>query len=155
MDEPRGAPRDAVADPANVPAGKEGGVLRSMRGGDRSGQATVEFALASMFFLLIVFATVDFGRAVFVAADMGNAVREGARYAKLNPADTAGIKATVVGKVVGAGLTTAGVSSSCAGGCIVGGTVTVLATVRFSAVTQGFLGIPALTLRASEQVDIE
>jgi Flp pilus assembly protein TadG len=121
----------------------------------KSGQATVEFALASLVFLLFVFGTIDFGRAIFVSAELHNAAREGTRYGIVHPTDTAGMKSAVVAKAVGTGLTTAGVTVSCSGGCTTGGTVTVSAQVSFSAVTQSFLGIPALTLNASSTAEIE
>ena len=62
--------------------------LPRRRRGDGSrvhpGQAIVEFAFASIIFLLIVFGTIDFGRAIFIAGDLHNAAREGARYGKVH-----------------------------------------------------------------------
>jgi Flp pilus assembly protein TadG len=121
----------------------------------RSGQSTVEFALASLVFMLVTFGTVDFGRAIFIESDLHNAVREGSHYGAMKPSDTAGVKATVVSKAASTGLTTSGVTMSCTGGCTTGGTVTVTASVSFRAITQSFLGISAFTLSASSTADIE
>lgn len=121
----------------------------------RAGQATVEFALCLTVFLMIVFGTVDFGRALFLKSELDNAVREGARYGKLHPTATSGVQAKVVSSASDTGLTTSGVSVSCAGGCVTGGTMTVSATVSFSAVTQQLLGLSSFSLTARAVVDIE
>jgi Flp pilus assembly protein TadG len=117
----------------------------------RPGQATVEFAFASMIFLLFVFGTIDFGRAIFITADLHNAAREGSRYGSLHPTDCAGMQSAAVAKAVGTGLTTAGVTASCPGS----GTVSVTVSISFKAVTQMFLGIPALTLHATSNAEVE
>lgn len=120
------------------------------------GQAVVEFAIAGIVFFLIVFGTVDFGRAIFMHSELTNAVREGARYAQVRPTQTAGIKDAVVNKSPGLGVTAADVSVSCfPAGCKPGGTVRVTATMQFRAVTQSLLGIQPLTLRASAENTIE
>jgi Flp pilus assembly protein TadG len=121
----------------------------------RSGQATVEFALASTVFMLLVFGALDFGRAIFISAELHNAVREGSRYGTMHPTDDAGIRDTVVNHATGTGLTTAGVTTACPSGCVSGRTVTVSASVPFSTVTQNLLGIPALTLGSSASREIE
>ena len=61
---------------------------RRRRGSD--GQSLVEFALVLPLFLLLFFAIVDMGRAVFVYNSVTNAAREGARLAIVNQ-DTASI----------------------------------------------------------------
>lgn len=126
---------------------------RAMR--NESGQATVEFALCLTVFLMIVFGTVDFGRALFLKTELDNAVREGARYGKMHPTAISGVQARVVNFAGDTGLTTSGVSVSCAGGCVTGGTMTVSATVSFSAITQNLLGLPSFSLGARAVVDIE
>ncbi len=50
------------------------------RSGSR-GQALLEFALVAPIFFLILFAIIEFGRAVYVTQVLNNAAREGARYA--------------------------------------------------------------------------
>lgn len=45
-----------------------------------SGQALVEFAMAVTVFLLLVFATIDFGYFYFVKVSLQNAVRQAGRY---------------------------------------------------------------------------
>jgi Flp pilus assembly protein TadG len=51
-----------------------------------SGQSVVEFSLVSLVLLLIVFGTIDLGRAVFVRSMLTNAVREAARNGSIYPA---------------------------------------------------------------------
>lgn len=122
----------------------------------QSGQATVEFALASVVFLLMLFGTIDFGRAIFVLSDLHNATREGTRYGIIRPTDTGGIKDRVVQMGIGTGVTASMVSVTCSGaGCVSGGTVNVSASVTFQAVTQSFLGIPAITLTSATSATIE
>jgi Flp pilus assembly protein TadG len=121
----------------------------------RSGQAIVEFALASLVFLLIVFGTIDFGRAIFISGELHNAAREGARYGKIKPSDTANIRQRVLDQSTGTGLTAANIGVTCTGACKSGDTLTVTTTVQFTAVTQDFLGISPITLTSSANVDIE
>ena len=47
---------------------------------DESGVALLEFALFVSLLLLLVFGTIDFGRALFTANNLTAAAREGARY---------------------------------------------------------------------------
>lgn len=119
------------------------------------GQAIVEFALASLVFLMVVFGTIDFGRAVFISAELRNAAREGARYGKINPTSTSAIRTEVLNHAVGTGLTSGGVTVACTGGCKADDKVTVTATVGFQAITQNLLGIGPLTLRSSSTARIE
>lgn len=121
----------------------------------RSGQAIVEFALASMIFLMVMFGTIDFGRAVFISAELRNAAREGARYGKIHPTDTAAIRAETVKYAVGTGLTTGSVTVTCSGSCKADDKVTVSVSVGFQAITQSLLGIGPLTLSSSSTTRIE
>jgi Flp pilus assembly protein TadG len=115
----------------------------------------VEFAFASMIFLTIVFGTIDFGRAIFISADLHNAAREGARYGKIKPTDTSGIQTRAVDKAAGTGLTAGNVGVTCSGVCKFGDTLTVTTQVQFQAVTQKLLGISPFTISSSAKVDIE
>ncbi len=122
---------------------------------DQTGQAIVEFALASLVFLMIVFGTIDFGRAIFISAELRNAAREGARYGKINPSQTSEIRNRVLDKSFGTGLTASNIGVSCTGACKFGDTLTVTTAVQFTAVTQNLLGIGPITLGSSSTVDIE
>lgn len=51
------------------------------------GQTLLEFALVIGFLLLLLFGIIDFSRLFFAYATMSNGVREGARYAIVNPGD--------------------------------------------------------------------
>ena len=142
------------------------------------GQATVEFAIVSIFLLLTVLGTIDFGRAIFLKSELENAVREAAREARtvtarpgqvgppcdsianivnlrvkmMNP-DQGG--ACNVGEHPRPGLQNATVTYSCSPSCTSGGKLTVTASLPFQAVTQEFLGISPLTLQASATVTLE
>lgn len=120
-----------------------------------SGQGIVEFALASTVFLLIVLGTIDFGRAIYLSAELHNAVREGTAVGRLQPTNTAAIRDAVVKYAIGNGLDPGRVTVSCDGGCTTGNTLTVRASTDFQAITQTFLGIPAFTMSSSATVDIE
>ena len=130
--------------------------LRSLRTGERSGQAIVEFALVSVAFFMLVFGTIDFGRAVYMYSELSNAVREGARYGKINPAETANIKNRVIDKSPSLNVAYGNIAVSCTGGCYPGcADVTVSASIEFRAITQEFLGIGPITLRSSAKVEAE
>ncbi len=131
-----------------------GGVAR--RATDRRwGQATVEFAFAGTIFIMIVFGTIDFGRAIFSYSELHNAVREGARVAKVRPNDTNAIRSKVITMSPGLGLTSGGIGVACTGGCAVGGSVTVTASINFAGITQNLFGISPFTMASSARVDIE
>ena len=49
------------------------------------GQSLVEMGLALPLFLLLVFSFIDLGRAIYYSSALGNAVREGARFASVTP----------------------------------------------------------------------
>jgi Flp pilus assembly protein TadG len=139
-----------------------------------SGQATVEFAIASVVFLLIVFGTIDFGRVIFLNAELESAVRDVAREGKVGAANGQGVNIASlenhVAKVKNPevpnapdstlqprpGLQDADVTVVCTHDpCGSGDTLTVSATLPFSAVTQEFLGIKPLTLEATASVVVE
>jgi Flp pilus assembly protein TadG len=121
----------------------------------RPGQAIVEFALASLLFLMIVFGTIDLGRAAFTAVTLHNAVREASRYGKVNPTQTGTMQTMVSDRVAQTGSSTNSVSVSCGGGCTSGGDLTVTGTIQFQAITQNLLGISPFTISSSSKVDIE
>ena len=125
------------------------------RNAARPGQGIVEFALASTIFLLIVLGTIDFGRSIFLAAELRNAVREGTAVGRIQPTNTSAIKSAVVAHGTGNNIPSGNVSVSCTGGCTTGGTITVSASIGFQAVTQDLLGISPITMNASSTVDIE
>ena len=121
----------------------------------KPGQAIVEFALASLVFLMIVFGTIDFGRAIFTAVTLHNAVREGARYGKVNPTQTGTIQTKVTDQVSKTGSSVSSVTVSCSSGCTSGNSMTVTASIPFQAITQQLLGISPFTMSSSSTVDIE
>lgn len=68
-------------------------MTRARRGED--GQALVEFSLALVPFLLIVFGIIDGGYATYAYVTLGNAVREGTRVAIVSTATDAEVRAAV------------------------------------------------------------
>ena len=140
MDSPHLAPD--VENPAPRPRSPR--VLRALRSRERSGQAIVEFAMVSLAFFMIVFGTIDFGRAIFMYSQLHNAVREGARYGKMNPTATNDIQELVLEKAPSLGMVPDSVSVSCTGGCYPGcADVTVAATAYFAPLTARLLGLGA------------
>ena len=140
------------------------------------GQATVEFAIVSIFLLLTVLGTIDFGRAIFLKSELENAVREAAREARtvtarpgqVGPpcdsiANIVNLRVKMmrnpggcnVGDHPRPGLQSATVTYSCSPSCSSGGRLTVIARLPFQAVTQEFLGISPMTLQASATVTLE
>lgn len=119
------------------------------------GQATVEFAFAGILALTLIFGTIDFGRAIYIKSTLTNAVREGARYGQIHPADTSGIKRAVVDVSPGLGLRTSSVSVACVDTCTPGERIIIRASLDFSAVTQQFLGVRPIRLTSSASVTIE
>lgn len=129
--------------------------LRSCRD-TTSGQAIVEFALVSMAFFMIVFGTIDFGRAIFMYSQLHNAVREGARYGKMYPTNTSDIKSKVTSYGSGLNIAASDITVSCTGGCSASSAdVTVKASTSFTAITQNLLGIKPITLTSSATVQVE
>jgi Flp pilus assembly protein TadG len=122
-----------------------------------SGQAIVEFALVSLLFFSMIFGTIDFGRAIYLSNQLHNAVRDGARYGKLYPAETSTIKSTVVAKANGFSLTASNVTVTCVPSpCSASSTrVTVSASAPFTAITQTLLGISPITMKVSSSVNVE
>jgi Flp pilus assembly protein TadG len=132
------------------------------------GYTLVEFAMASVVFLLITFGTIDLGRAIYLYSELHTAVRDAAREAKVSNANGYGYSnGTISHRVHVAknlingvernrtGLSSATSSVSCTGGCQPGDLMTVEADLPFSAVLPGFLGVGPLALHASATVKVE
>ncbi len=119
----------------------------------------VEFAFAGTAFFLIVFGTIDFGRVIFSYAQLHNAVREGARYAKVHCPDSDAkknaVRDVVIDKSPQLSLTRAAVEVQTFGCVPPDGYLRVSADANFTAVTQQFLGISPITLSSSARVDVE
>ena len=119
----------------------------------RKGQALVEFAIASVMFFTIIFGTLDFGRAIYQYSQLTNAVREGARVAKVDPENTAAVKQKVIDTGTGINIPVGSISVSNAKE--LGETVTVSVTYQFDLVTGTFLGITVPPYTASASVVVE
>lgn len=103
---------------------------------DQRGATMVEFAIGATVFLSVMFAALEFGRALWVHNALTDAARRGARYAVLHAAsDENSVKNVVVygdpaggSKPVVDNLTTANVSVSYSNFGLEGGTVSVSIT---------------------------
>jgi len=67
---------------------------------EAAGTTLVEFALTAPLVLLLLIATLDFGRALNAYVTVSNASREGLRYAALNTSASADVTAEVAKRVV-------------------------------------------------------
>lgn len=108
---------------------------KKSRQGER-GAALVEFAIGATVFLMVMFAVIEFGRALWVHNALADAARRGARYAVVNTAaSSAAVKNVVVyGDAAGGttplvnNLSTANVNVTYSGFGLSGGTATVSIT---------------------------
>ncbi|HSB29762.1 MAG TPA: TadE family protein [Pyrinomonadaceae bacterium] len=107
-------------------------MIRDMRRKTERGSSLVEFAIAATVFLTVLFAVVEFGRALWVHNALTDAARRGARYAVLHKStDIDDVKKVVVyGDLTSTdplleNLTTANVTVSYNGFNLDGGTATV------------------------------
>ena len=99
------------------------------------GSTLVEFSIAATVFLTVMFAAIEFGRAVWTHNALADAARRGARYAVVNEASTSNVKNVVVygnpaggTKPVVQNLTTDNVNVTYAGFGLDAGTVQVTIT---------------------------
>src|SRR5438067_5589374 len=75
-------------------------MLPTARQNRRPGAHLVEFAVVSIFFFLILFGILEYGRLVMIINLMDNAAREGARYAVVNTNQGSSLTANTRGVVV-------------------------------------------------------
>lgn len=105
---------------------------KKIRKGER-GSTLVEFAIGATLFLTVMFAVIEFGRALWVHNALADAARRGARYAVVHAAaDSAAVKNVVVyGDPAGGStpmvdnLATSNVNVTYSGFGLSGGTATV------------------------------
>ena len=111
-------------------------ITRKSNRNDQRGATLVEFAIAATVFLSVMFAVLEFGRALWVHNALTDAARRGARYAVLHAAsDSNSVKNVVVygdpaggTKPVVDNLTTANVDVNYSNFGLDGGTVSVTIT---------------------------
>jgi hypothetical protein len=123
------------------------------------GQSLIEFALLLPLLILIVFGTVDLGRAFFVSITLSNAAREGARYAVLNYTETDWVlksrqRAADEGLGSGLALTIDNISVICpsTGTCSRGNPIKVTASYDFVLVMDFILPSPIALNRSVEMI---
>ena len=128
-----------------------------MSGRRERGQAIVELALALPAFLVLTIGLFDFGRAIYVHNALGNAARDAARFASVDPANTACVKAVAGFRDSLANLTPADVSYTAPGTPAVNQplTVTVQTIYRpIAPLVAEVIGADHLTLTASATVRV-
>ena len=148
-----------TTDHAESPRSRSPRLPRALRPAERSGQAIVEFALVSMAFFMITLGTIDMGREMYEYHQLTNAVREGARFGKMEPPNEIGIKDMVIEKSPTLGLTHDDITRSCTGGCYQGcSDVTVAASKEFRPLLGEMFGWAddfSITLSSSATVEAE
>jgi Flp pilus assembly protein TadG len=120
------------------------------------GQALLEFALIGSVFLLLIFGVMELGHAYFTYSSLTNAVREGARFAIVNPNNTSGIKNKVTTSGYLTGLTDSNVGVETPGGQPVvasGGPITVTAVFTYHPLIN--MIIPNVTMHSSSVMIVE
>lgn len=108
--------------------------MRRLRDSD-SGQSLVEFGMVLPFFLILLFALVDFGRAFYTWQIITNSAREGARVGAVAPTNTSSITAgarDAAGALDDANLA---VSIATPSGVAKGNPINVTASYNFQLVT--------------------
>ena len=98
------------------------------------GSVAVEFALLLPVLLLIIFGTIDFGRAINAQITLTQAAREGARLASLGYS-TSAVTTRAQSAATGLSPVTVAVTSSCPAGAGIGVDAVVTTTYTFSFVT--------------------
>jgi Flp pilus assembly protein TadG len=107
---------------------------------DDRGQSLVEFALASVLFFMVVFGTIEFGRAVWQYNMMSDLAQQGARWAAVHggssasPATAAQLQTFVQGRSPGFTVTVTATPVD-PSAVSPGGTIVVQVTSSFSPVT--------------------
>lgn len=126
---------------------------------DERGQTLVEFALASLLFLVITFGTIEFGLAVWRYNMVSNLAQEGARWAIIHgknsgsPKTASDIQTYVQSRSVGLPITVPSPPTSNPSTLIAGQTITVKVQSTFQPLTR-LIPSAALTLSSTVQMII-
>jgi Flp pilus assembly protein TadG len=129
-----------------------------IRQSDR-GQATIEFAMTSVVFFLLVFGIMNFSLAVYSFNQVANAAREGTRYASVrgatasSPAGSDDVARFVKNEAAGLNPGNITVSTTWNPDNNPGSFVTVDVQYQFAFVMP-FLNLPQLSLESSSQLVI-
>ena len=135
------------------------------RGRNERGQALVEFALASVTFMIIVLGVFDIGRAVWNYNTLAGATREGTRYAIVHgsgstapsgPAANDANVRTAVAKYAG-GLNSANLTTTSTwldGSNTAGARVKVTTSYQFRSIFSSLFGVSPFTMTSSSTMTI-
>ena len=126
------------------------------RTGER-GTALLEFALILPVLVLMVFGTIDFGQAIYVQNTLANAARDGARFASVDPSNTACIQTVAARNSSLANLSNADITVTRPGSIDLGQPVTVAVQSTYTPMTSliaGTIGLTSLTLHGSATMQI-
>jgi Flp pilus assembly protein TadG len=122
------------------------------------GTAIVELALVLPIMLLMAMGVLDFGRAIYVRNALANAARDGARFATIDPRNTACIQSAAAANSSLANLTAANVSITRPGTLLPGQPITVAVQSTYQPLTPliaSTIGANSLTLSASATMQIQ
>jgi Flp pilus assembly protein TadG len=129
---------------------------RERPGGER-GTAIVELALALPILILLVLGTFDLGRAIYLRTSLGNAARDGVRFASIDPQNTTCIRAVASRNVSLATVAAGDVSITRPGTLDMGQPITVSVQSVYRPVSPlmtNIVGTSRLTLRAAATMQI-
>ncbi len=116
----------------------------------------VEFALVLPIFLVLVFGTLDLGRAVFLQSQLTLTVQEATRKARVMAGSACSAVPIQQRVTARPGLGAATVACNPGGALSSGSSTTMTATLPFQMAAAGlFPGIPAMTLSATARVEVE
>lgn len=125
------------------------------RGGER-GTAVLELALVLPLLVLLVFGTLDVGRAIYIKNALANAARDGARFASVDPTNSACIQTVAAQRSSLANLGAADVTIT-RGSVDLGQPITVAVQSTYTPITPlvgSLIGSSSLTLRSSATMEI-
>jgi Flp pilus assembly protein TadG len=124
---------------------------------DERGTAIVELALTLPIFLLLTLGAIDFGRAVYVQTILGNAARDAARFASVDPRNASCIKSVAGYNSSIANLAASDVTIALPGSIDLDQPVTVTTKTSYqpiSALVTQAIGVNSIALSASATMRI-
>lgn len=131
--------------------------LRAARAGRQIGHEYARSAVVILALISILLTAIDVGRAIYLYAELNDAVHEGARYGALYPGETTNIKNRVIEKAPGlSGLRYSNIEVICPGGCDPEGfELTISASYAFEGTVSSLLGFGPITITSSERTQVQ
>lgn len=124
---------------------------------DERGTSVLELALLMPVLLLLVMGTLDLGRAVYMRNALASAARDAARFASIDPANTACIQTLAARNSSIANVVPAGVTIGRPASLAVGQPITVTVQTTYQPATSmvaSAIGVNSVTMSAAATVQI-